>query len=339
MKNIKKIIMVIIGTLIGAGFASGREIYLFFFKFGKMGLVGIVLSSIITGLIIYLTLKIVDKREIDNYDEFINTINIKNKNINNFIKGIVTIFLLISFFIMVAGFSAYIKQSYNIPNYISSGFFVIIIYMSLRKNIQGMLKINTVLVPIILILIFFLGIKNFNFILQRPEIIAQENSNYWFIYSLFYSSYNSIILIPVVISLRKYILNKEEIKYISVISVMLIIILSLCIFGLLLKGENYIREIEMPLLRITAEYGYIIQKMYGIVIVISIFTSAISVGYSFLENISNKKSFNRNLVIMCLSSIFISNIGFSTLVQILYPVFGVFGILQLFFICKMSLKN
>ena len=331
--------MVIIGTLIGAGFASGREIYLFFFKFGKIGLAGIVLSSVITGLIIYFTLKIANKKEIENYDEFVEEIKIKNKKTNYIVKGIVTIFLLVSFFIMVAGFSAYMKQAYNISNYISSSFFAIIIYIVLRKNIQGMLKINNILVPIILILIILLGIKNLEFILQKPEIIAQDSSNYWIIYSVLYSSYNSIILIPVVISLRKYICKKEEIKYISIISIMLIIVLSLCIFGLLLKGECYTRELEMPLLKITAEYGYVIQKLYGIVIIISIFTSAISVGYSFLENISNEKKYNRNLIIICLSSIFISNIGFSTLVQILYPAFGVFGILQLFFIYKMSLKN
>lgn len=331
--------MVIIGTLIGAGFASGREIYLFFFKFGKIGLAGIVLSSVITGLIIYFTLKIANKKEIENYDEFVEEIKIKNKKTNYIVKGIVTIFLLVSFFIMVAGFSAYMKQAYNISNYISSSFFAIIIYIVLRKNIQGMLKINNILVPIILILIILLGIKNLEFILQKPEIIAQDSSIYWIIYSVLYSSYNSIILIPVVISLRKYICKKEEIKYISIISIMLIIVLSLCIFGLLLKGECYTRELEMPLLKITAEYGYVIQKLYGIVIIISIFTSAISVGYSFLENISNEKKYNRNLIIICLSSIFISNIGFSTLVQILYPAFGVFGILQLFFIYKMSLKN
>lgn len=34
MKNNFKIISVIIGTLIGAGFASGQEIYLFFFNYG-----------------------------------------------------------------------------------------------------------------------------------------------------------------------------------------------------------------------------------------------------------------------------------------------------------------
>ena len=33
-KDIMKIVFVIIGTMIGAGFASGQEIYLFFFSYG-----------------------------------------------------------------------------------------------------------------------------------------------------------------------------------------------------------------------------------------------------------------------------------------------------------------
>lgn len=36
MKNVLKIVFVIIGTTIGAGFASGQEIYLFFNKYGFM---------------------------------------------------------------------------------------------------------------------------------------------------------------------------------------------------------------------------------------------------------------------------------------------------------------
>ena len=34
IKRISKAIFVIIGTLIGAGFASGQEIYLFFYQYG-----------------------------------------------------------------------------------------------------------------------------------------------------------------------------------------------------------------------------------------------------------------------------------------------------------------
>ena len=41
MKNILKIVFVIIATLIGAGFASGKEIYSFFFIYGIKGILGI----------------------------------------------------------------------------------------------------------------------------------------------------------------------------------------------------------------------------------------------------------------------------------------------------------
>ena len=53
MKKILKAVFVIIGTLIGAGFASGQEIYLFFFSYGTKGLIGIIISSGLIGLIIY----------------------------------------------------------------------------------------------------------------------------------------------------------------------------------------------------------------------------------------------------------------------------------------------
>ena len=67
MKNIIKIVMVIMGTLIGAGFASGREIYLFFLEYGYWGIIGIFISGIFTSFIIYITLnKIKNKNNIDN---------------------------------------------------------------------------------------------------------------------------------------------------------------------------------------------------------------------------------------------------------------------------------
>ena len=61
MKNVLKVVFVIIGTLIGAGFASGQEVYLFFFSYGMKGLIGILISSIIIGVVIYSTFNILNK--------------------------------------------------------------------------------------------------------------------------------------------------------------------------------------------------------------------------------------------------------------------------------------
>ena len=160
-------------------------------------------------------------------------------------------------------------------------------------------------------------------------------SNGWFINSILYASYNSIILIPVLVTMNKYLNNNKQIKNISIISVLIIIILSFSIFTLLLKGFFYIEELELPLIQISLSFGKIFSYIYGFVIIASIITSAISAGYSYLENVSkNKKEYNRNLILICISSVLISNIGFSNLVELLYPLFGFLGILQIVFIFK-----
>ncbi len=331
MKNINKVIMVIMGTLIGAGFASGREIYLFFVQYGYFGQIGIIFSGIMTSIIVYLVLKKVKEKQISNYFELLKEINPKSKIVNKVILIIVNSFLLISFYIMIAGFSAYIKQAYQIPIYLSSFFFVFICYIVFQKSLQGMMKINGYLVPFLLFLIIYLGIKNIPYLMQMESLIQIETkAKGFFISSLLYASYNSIILIPVLVTMKNYIKHNRQIKVISFVSGMLMIVLSFAIYGLLLKGQFFIKELELPLLEITLEFGKIFQYIYGFVIMVSIFTSAISTGYSFLENVSkDKKAYKRNLIIMCIIGILVSNIGFSNLVQILYPLFGILGFLQI----------
>lgn len=331
MKNIAKVIMVVMGTIIGAGFASGREIYLFFLKYGYYGIIGIFISGIFTSFIIYIVLNKINNKNANTYLEFLGA---NNKKIGKGINIIVNSFLLISFFIMIAGFSAYIKQAYEIPIYVSSFLFVLVCYIIFRKSLQGMMKINEYIVPILLFFIVFLGIKNIPYIIESKAVLEIETKKIGFIInSLLYASYNSIILIPVLINIKKYYNSKKEIKLISIISGFLIILLSLCIYCLLLKGQFFIKELELPLLQIISEFGIIFKYIYSFIIIASILTSAISTGYSFLENVSkNKKIYQINLVIMCAVGVLVSNVGFSNLVQILYPLFGILGFVQIIFL-------
>ena len=69
MKNCLKVVFVVIGTLIGAGFASGQEVYLFFYSYGIKGIIGIFISSILMGIIIYKTLILVEEDNINSYKD------------------------------------------------------------------------------------------------------------------------------------------------------------------------------------------------------------------------------------------------------------------------------
>lgn len=344
MKNILKVIFVIIGTIIGAGFASGKEVYIFFNKYGICGIIGILISGLILGVLIYKVLYIfLQQKEIDEYNELLNYIFVNRKSnrfdIVKIVTFIINIFLLISFYIMVAGFSSYFKQEYGISIYITSGIFAILCYITLNNNIEGIIKISTALVPIIIIFILNLGSEDLNYSINQIT-----NMNFFgdmlidsVISSVLYASYNSIILIPVLISLKKYI-SKKNTVLIGTFTALIVILLSIFVYMILLKANVEIIKLDLPLIYVVKQFGKIYEYLYGAVIIISIFTSALSAGYSFLKNCSKtQKQYNKLLIIMCVTSVFIASIGFSELVNILYPIFGVLGIIQIYCILKIKI--
>lgn len=150
--NILKVVFVIIGTLIGAGFASGQEIYTFFFSYGIKGILGIVISSTIIGLTIYKTFKMIEKNNIKNYKEFLDFF-IKNEKIKELINSIINIFILVSFYVMIAGFGAYLEQEINLNNFIGSSILAILCIILFRTNINGIVKINEILIPILILVV------------------------------------------------------------------------------------------------------------------------------------------------------------------------------------------
>ena len=158
--SILKVVFVIIGTLIGAGFASGQEIYTFFFSYGINGILGIVISSLIIGFTIYKTFKIVEKNNIKNYKDFLNFF-IKNEKIKELINSVINIFILVSFYIMIAGFGAYLQQEINLNSFIGSSILAILCVILFRTNINGIVKINEILIPILIVVV--LVIRNSKF--------------------------------------------------------------------------------------------------------------------------------------------------------------------------------
>lgn len=319
----------------------GKEVYIFFGQYELCGILGLIISGGLTAVIINKVLQISNQNKINTYNNFLTDI-LKNKqsriNLVQIINYIVNIFLLISFYIMIAGFVSFFKQEYNLSPYIIVIITTFMCYIILSKNIEGVIKISTICVPIIILVIVNIGLKNFEFGIEKItslsfNITSLGNS---IISAILYASYNSILLIPVIISLRKYVKStKRNIRVIGMIIFVIFITLGILVYMILLKGNIQILQLDMPLVYIVESFGKIYEYLFGIVIIISIFTSIISSGYSFLENVSsNKKKYNIYLILICISAIFISNIGFSRLVNLLYPIFGILGTIQIYYILK-----
>lgn len=341
MKNIFKVIFVIIGTLIGAGFASGQEMYLFFFSYGMKGLLGILVSCTLIGIVIYKSLVIIDKYQIKTYKEFLE-IFIKSKenflNLKNIINIVINVFIIITFFIMIAGFGAYFEQELGISKILGSIILVILCFLIFMTSIKGVVKVNSILVPILTAFVILIGIINITD-LNLPELenyIIRTNQSSYFFSAVIYCSYNSILLIPVLITLKNYLSSKRQIGVIAIITSIISIVLSTMIFLLLVRVDVDITKLEMPVVYVVSQMFKALRIVYGLIILSSIFTTAISLGSSFLQNTSkNRKSYTQIALIMCITSVLVSQIGFSNLINFLYPIFGYLGLIQIVgLICK-----
>lgn len=336
MKNCIKIALVIIGALIGAGFASGQEIYLFFFSYGKKGILGIIVSSILLGIIIYKTIVIIKEKQITTYKEFLkNIIPEKNRKekILEIINTIINTFILITFYIMIAGFGGYLAETIEIPQIIGSSILAIICIIIMSKETKGIVKVSEAIVPILILFIIIIGIytlSSTNIINKINEMEIVKGSN-WLVSGVIYASYNSILLIPVLISVNN-IINKKEISKTAIIITLTTFILATSIFVSMLKIDVNIRNLEMPVSYVINTQLPKLKIAYGIVILTSILTTAISLIAGLIQNVKKENSKKIILYLICISSIPISQIGFSALIQLLYPIFGYIGILQIILI-------
>ena len=200
-------------------------------------------------------------------------------------------------------------------------------------SVKGVLKVSEIIVPLLVIFVIVIGA--INLVTIDTGINKLEWKNGWLISSLIYCSYNIILLIPTLISINKKIKKQSSIKYISILCGILMTTISIMLYMLLMKADVEISSLEMPIVYVIRRFFGRYRLMYAFIILASIFTTAISIGIGFLQNTCpNGKGYPQLVIFMCISSLLISKIGFSKLVNFLYPVFGYLGIIQIFYIMK-----
>lgn len=327
-------IILLIGTMVGAGFASGKEISLFFLSSGQYAILGLFVSALLTTLILYKVIQIVQVRHIQNYQELIDYILPKKiPYLGQILGQIINLFLLVSFYIMIAGFATYFKQEVPLPMIIGILLILMITYIACKGNIQAIKKMNNIVIPILILVIIHIWFQNVdNQVLET--MVTQETEAGCIqacIRAILYSSYNSILLIPIVIEVAKTITSKEKAKMTAIGTGIGVFLLGYFLCTLLFQGATTsILKKDLPLLEVIKMIEPNFQKIYGIMIAIAIITSAIATVYGYLKNVTTtEKNYQKWLRILCITAVPISYIGFSNLINSIYPVFGIIGTIQI----------
>ena len=340
--NWKQIASVYIGTVIGAGFASGQEILQFFVSYGYKGLIGAAISTVLFMIIATVILLKVYNDKIENYQQLI--VPVMGKKLSIIVEVIMLSYLFIGACIMVAGSGALFKEQFKISYNIGLIVMTILILFTVMHSVKGIITVNTILIPVLLIGIVFIGVVTFSkqdFNFNSVEIIS-ENKHNWFISSVMYVNYNIISAIVVLTSLLSVIKNKKTAIKGGLIGGLGLGILAMFIIIPLLLLYKDVNHLEIPMLAV-AKYAIKNGDLgYSFLIWIAMFTTAVSNSFGFLTRICDiiKINFKLAAVIFCISIVFVANMGFSKLVNTFYPLFGYLGsaLILIFIVLSIYIK-
>lgn len=327
-----KIIFVLVGTFIGAGFASGKEIFNFFTIYSINGLISIFIFSLLLFLLIYKCLNIKTNLKLNSYYDFLLYLEKKYKFFSvKFFLFIINIFLASSFYIMISALSSLFNYQFNIAKFVTIIGTIFICYIIFRNNnINFIYIVNSILMPVLILFVILLCGFNINL----NNINFYESSNFLsFIKSLYmgllYFSYNSLLLIPIIFDLK--ITKKINTLKTSLFFSIIIFLITFLINLLLLSFYDFIYNLELPVLFIANSSIKIFSYFYFFIILSAIFTTMISSGYSFISNF-NKNNFKTKLLAFLFFSFVFYFFSFSDLIDFFYPFFGILGFVQIFLI-------
>lgn len=329
-RNNFKIASIYIGTVIGAGFASGQEISQFFGIYGIRGIYGIILSGISFGLIGAFVLKKVYNNKVKIFRDWLGDLGSFGSKIIEYFIG----FLMLSMYcVMLAGSGALFQEQLGFTKEMGIVLMSLITFLTFLFGIKGLSIVNEILVPILVVGILSLGIlvilENGGQLSNREGALIRPETGNWITAALLYVSYNSMGAIIVLSSLGSLITHKNIAIKGGLLGGLGLSIMGLFILIPILILYTDIKDVEIPMMAIANKYGSGVSLIYGFLLWFAMLTTAISNGFVVIQSISSKYNIRQSFIclLFCLGTIPLAGFGFKNLVSLLYPFFGYIGII------------
>jgi uncharacterized membrane protein YkvI len=320
--------------MIGAGYASGRELWQFF---GAESGLAILIFTVIFSICCYVIMKISFEEKTEHF------LPVLTKLVGTKLSGIYDVIIIFYLFtttiVMLAGGGATIEV-FNVPYWLGITIFSVLLVILFIWNIKGMTTLNNVLIPLLLIglvftLITFMMKGNYSLGFEHWTKQANWPSAFTF------AALNVIALIAVVGAIGKEMKHKNEAIIASIGSGLLLGGISFIYNQSLLQVSNEMVLYEIPLFAILKDYPYSMIILMTVLLWTAIFTTAASGVFGLTSRFRQYIKLPIWLVAFGIIILMIplTKIGFSTLIAVLYPMYGLINLYLLVAILLYPIAN
>lgn len=332
MKKILKLMFVYIGLIIGAGFASGREILEYFNFRSNTSVCGVVLAAFLFAAICYIILSKCSENGISDYDTYLNSVA---GSLAPAVRWFMLIYMFCGLFVMFSGSGALIYSLTPMPEIAGVILMAFICFCTLSFDLKGIVAINAMLVPLMICGIIYVSVCAAIFGDAMTFSAEQYISGGALLSAVCYTAYNTVTAGAVLVPLSKG-ADKKTIRISAIAGGFIIGILITFVWAV--QGMNFdaVWDSELPMLELAALCGKSCKRVYSAVMFMAMCTTAVSHGFGIMAHFSDRIKTRWQKVgfvaVLCLCAIPPAMYGFSNLVAQIYAIFGYIGMVWMIWI-------
>ena len=333
MKESLKIAGAFVGVIVGAGFASGRELLLMFVDFGVWGLLGAVVSA---SLFIFLGMALAgmgSRLRASSHKDVVNALC--GRYLGAFVDLMITSFMFAVTVVMLAGGGALLEQQFGIPALFGSLAVTVIVVAIVCLDVQkviGMIGAATPLLILTAVAVALYGVATRGLSFGELDQLASQQdagASHWLLGALLYVSYNIVAGVPFLSIMGGTAKTEKHAIWGGIFGGALLGVLMLVMSLGLLSRLDSVADLPMPMLSIATEISPVLGLVMAVVIFLMILNTAVGTLYSFSARLlpAGTRTFRIGSAAAGALAFVGSLVGFVSLVGQVYPLFGYLGFL------------
>jgi len=333
-----KIAFAYVGTVIGAGFASGQEILQFFAVYGKRSNFSILLAAF---LFVWVGVRILKMGFELRARSFRDTIKLVFGGLSPFVNAYMLLAVIMVAAAMLAGAGALFEEYIGLPSYTGVVIMTIVVWGVVAFGLKGILAINAWIIPVIVIFNVFVFAYSLLMDDYTYEVMPVFEVTAFDIIKtgISYASFNIVLAVGVLTSAGSGVDDPRVLKMGGVLGGV--------ILGAMLLMSNYslmryvpeIYEFEVPMLYIVHRMGPFFCAAFVVVMWGAILTTLVANVFSVACAVNDifKLPVHVALLMTIVACVALSFVGFSRIVAFVYPLLGIIGFIVIsvmFFLVK-----
>ncbi len=309
--------------VVGAGFASGRELVVFFVRYGPAGLAGLFMALLLFCLGTYLALEACSKHDVSSYGELFQAISPKWRAVLDLLYAA---FLLVGSAVMFAGLAAAAKTP--LGGFVLRFSSALLVYAALRGGVEKVLRLSSWLTPVLVAGLCLMAAVRLSGP-QQPILIPESRSSKFMPgleAGLLYACYNLGFALSFLASSHQHLRTQAQRWGLAVLGNSVLGLCMLLLYLALSTLDTAQLEQPFPLLNLLPKSGW--QQGYLILLWAAMYSTALANSLALTSRLAQLRNVNWTAAACAAVAVGagLSYFGFGWLIETAYPILGLAGL-------------